>query len=452
MKMSEIIRIKKGLDINLKGKADKIYIRAPRAKSYAVKPTDFHGIRPKLLVQPGDEVNVGTTLFFNKYNPRVKFSSPVSGTVSEIVRGERRMILEVVIEPKEVDKFLEYKVSDPKSMSREKIVEVLLESGMWPLIRQRPYSIIANPEHKPKAIFISGFDSAPLAPDLEFILKDFKDEFQKGLDVISKLTDGKIHLGLNAAFSPCKTYSEAKGVEVHKFKGPHPAGNVGIQIHHIDPINKGDIVWYLAPQDVLSIGNLFTNGKIDNNLYLALTGSEIKKPVYYKLLKGAAVNPILDDNLKKGELRIISGNVLTGTKISKTGFIGFYDNHITVIPEGNYYEFVGWATPGFGKYSVSRTFFSWLTPKKEFTIDTNLKGGKRAFVMTGEYNKVLPMDIYPVQLLKSILVDDIDQMEKLGIYEVAEEDFALCEFVCTSKTNVQEILRKGLDLMRKETE
>jgi Na+-transporting NADH:ubiquinone oxidoreductase subunit A len=405
-----------------------------------------------LLVQPGDEVNVGTSLFFNKYNPRVKFSSPVSGTVREIVRGERRMILELIIEPKDEDTFLEYKLRDLKLMSREEVIEILLESGMWPTIRQRPFSIIANPDHTPKAIFISGFDSAPLAPDLDFIMKDFKDEFQKGIDVLSKLTEGKVHLGLNATYPPCKTYSEAKNIEIHKFKGPHPAGNVGIQIHHIDPINKGDIVWYLAPHDIVSIGNLFINGKIDNNLYLALTGSEVKKPVYYKMIRGSAVSPILEDNLENGELRVISGNVLTGTKISKNGFIGFYDNQITVIPEGNYYEFVGWATPGFGKFSVSRTFFSWLTPKKEYTIDTNLKGGKRAFVMTGEYTKVLPMDIYPVQLLKSILVDDIDQMEKLGIYEVAEEDFALCEFVCTSKTNVQEILRQGLDLMRKETE
>ena len=450
--MSEIIRIKKGLDINLKGKADKIFLRAPRANSYAIKPVDFLGIRPKLLVQPGDEVKVGTGLFFNKYRPEVKFTSPVSGTVREIVRGERRMILEVVIEPKEEDTFIQYKVSDPKTMSRDKIVEVLLESGMWPMLRQRPFSVIANPDHKPKAIFISGFNSAPLAPDFDFIIKDFKNEFQKGIDVLSQLTEGKIHLGLNAAFSPCKTYEEVKGVDIHKFKGPHPAGNVGVQIHHIDPVNKGDIVWYINPLDVVSIGNLFIHGTIDNNLYLALTGSEVKKPVYYKMIRGSEVHPIIDGNLNEGDLRLISGDVLTGRKITKNGYVGFYDNQITVIPEGNYYELIGWATPGFGKFSVSRTFFSWLTPKKEYVIDTNLKGGVRAFVMSGEYTKVLPMDIYPVQLLKAILVEDIDQMEKLGIYEVAEEDFALCEFVCTSKTNVQEILRQGLDLMRKETE
>jgi len=450
--MSEIIRIKKGLNINLKGKADKIYLRPPRAKTYAVKPIDFHGIRPKLLVKSGDSVDVGTPLFFNKYNPDVKFTSPVSGSVKEIVRGERRMILEVVIEPAADDKYLEYKVSDPMKMKKEGVTKVLLESGLWPMIRQRPYSVIANPADTPRDIFISGFDSAPLAPDIDFLMKDLGASFQKGVDVLNELTEGSVHLSVCADYPGCDTFNKAKNIKLHKFSGPHPAGNVGIQIHHITPINKGDIVWYLSPQDVVSIGNLFLNGKIDNELYLALTGSEIKKPVYYKMTKGASIAPLLEGNLNSSNVRVISGNVLTGKKISKNGYIGYYDNHATVIPEGDYFEFVGWALPGFKKFSVSRTFFSWLTPKKEYAIDTNLKGGHRAFVMTGEYEKVFPMNIYPVQLLKSILVEDIDQMEKLGIYEVAEEDMALCEFVCTSKTNVQEILRNGLDLMRKETE
>lgn len=450
--MSKVIRIKKGLDINLKGKADKIYMRAERAKTYAVKPTDFHGVMPKLTVKPGDEVKVGTVLFFDKYNTDVKFTSPVAGKVSTINRGERRRILEVVVEAAKEDEFVKFKVSNPESMDREKIIEVLKESGMWPSIRQRPYDIIADSEKTPKAIFISGFDSAPLAPDIDFILKDFHSEFQKGLDVISKLTDGKVHLSVDADYPACKTYSEAKGVELHQFRGPHPAGNPGVQIHHIDPVNKGEYVWYIQPQEVISIGKLFTDGQVDNSVVVALTGSEIEKPVYFKMTRGAAVDSILKGNVKGGNNRIISGNVLTGDALTKVGHIGFYHHQVTVIPEGDHYELLGWAMPGFNKYSYSRSFFSWLTPNRKFRLDTNLNGGRRAFVMTGEYNRVLPMDIFPVQLLKSILVEDIDKMEQLGIYEVAEEDFALCEFVCTSKTEVQKIIRTGLDLMKKETE
>jgi Na+-transporting NADH:ubiquinone oxidoreductase subunit A len=450
--MSKIIRIKKGLDINLAGRADKIYMRAERARSYAVKPTDFHGIRPKLLVKPGDEVKAGTALFFDKYNPEIKFTSPVSGKVSTINRGERRMILEVVIEPDSTDSYESFKVGDPEKMKKEEIIELLKSSGTWPAIRQRPYAIMADSSKSPKAIFISGFDSSPLAPDLDFIMKDFQNEFQKGLDVIGELTDGKVHLTTNAAYPACKTYSEAKGVEHHKIEGPHPAGNPGIQIHHIDPVMKGEYVWYIGPLDVIRIGKLFMDGKIDNSSIVALTGSEVKKPVYYKMIRGAAVESILSGNVKEGNNRIISGNPLTGETLAKVGHIGYYDHQVTVIPEGDHYEFFGWALPGLNKFSHSRTFFSWLNPNKQYRLDTNYNGGHRAFVMTGEYEKVLPMNILPIQLLKSILVEDIDMMEKLGIYEVAEEDFALCEFVCTSKTEVQQILRTGLDLIKKETE
>ncbi len=451
--MSEIIRIKKGLDINLKGKADKIYQRANRASSYAVKPTDFHGIRPKLMVKVGDEVKVGTALFFDKYNPDVMFTSPVAGKVKTISRGERRKILEVVVEAADKDSFEDFKVKEPVEMERGEIISVLKKSGLWPSIKQRPFAIIANAEKMPKSIFISGFNSAPLAPDMDFIIKDYASEFQKGIDVITKLTEGKVHLSLNADYPACKTYAEATGVEKHYFQGPHPAGNPGIQIHHIDPVLKGQYVWYIGPLDVVRIGQLFLNGKLDNNTVVALVGSEVEKPVYYKMIRGAAVESILSGNLKAdGHNRIISGDVLTGDAITKVGHLGYYHNQVTVIPEGNYHEFIGWALPGFSKYSVSRSFFSWLMPKKEFALDTNLHGGKRAYVFTGEYDKVLPMDLFPVHLIKSILYEDIDEMEKLGIYEVAEEDFALCEFVCTSKTNVQQILRNGLDLMKKETE
>lgn len=450
--MSEIIRIKKGLDIKLKGKAEKIYQLTERAAGYSVKPTDFMGVMPKLVVKVDDKVEVGSTLFFDKYNPRVKFTSPVSGKISSINRGERRRILEVVVEPDAVDSFKDFKVGDLKKLTREDVTELLLESGMWPSIIQRPFAIIANPENSPKAIFISGFDSAPLGPDYDFLLKDSKDDFQKGIDVLSKLTDGKIHLSVDAAYPASETYTMAKNVSLHKFSGPHPAGNPGIQIHHIDPVNKGEVVWHINPAEVVRVGRLFMSGKVDNTATIAVAGSEVKKPAYYKIIRGASVDSVLKDNVSEGNNRIISGNVLSGTRISKAGFLGYYDNIISVIPEGDHFDFIGWASLGFGKYSVSRTFWTWLTPNKEYKIDTNLKGGVRAFVMSGEYEKVFPMDIMPVQLLKSILVEDIDKMEKLGIYELAEEDMALCEFVCTSKIEVQKILRDGLNLMKKETE
>lgn len=450
--MSEMIRIRRGLDIRLQGKADKIYLKAEKPGFYAVKPSDFKGLLPKLIVKPGDPVKAGSPLFYDKNNPEVKICSPVSGIVSAINRGERRVIQEVVIEASGSEEALSFQVSEPSSLSREQVTRLLLDSGLWALIRQRPYSTIPKPGSVPKSIFISGFDSAPLAPDLDFIVKDQAGEFQKGIDALSKLTDGKVHLCIDGSSPAGKTFTGAKGVQLHHFSGPHPSGNVGIQIHHIDPVNKGEKVWFLKPQDVVSIGRFFIDGKPDHTVVIALTGSEVLKPAYYKITRGASVSCLISGTIRDGDPRIISGNVLTGAQLSRHGFIGYYDHQLTVIPEGKHHEFLGWALPGFGKFSVSRAFFSWLSPSKEFRIDTNLKGGHRAFVMTGEYEKVLPMDIHPVHLLKAILVEDIDKMEQLGIYEVSEEDFALCEFVCTSKTDVQEIISKGLELIRKETE
>jgi len=448
--MSKVIKIKKGLNISMLGTAEKIIKKADQAEFYAVKPTDFKGIRPKLVVKVGDKVKAGTPLFYDKFKPEVQFTSPVSGEVVEINRGERRVILEVVVKADPTIEYEEFKVGNPKDLSREEIVKVLQKSGLWPTIRQRPYSVIANPEDKPKAIFISAFDSAPLAPDLDYIVKDYAKEFQMGIDVLSKLTDGTIHLNVNAEYPVSETYTKAKGININKFTGPHPAGNVGVQINKIEPINKGDIIWYTYPQEIIAIGRFFEKGVYDATKIMALTGSEIKNPRYYKLIQGASIKNIVHDNVKEGNLRYISGNVLTGTKISDEGYIGYYDNQITVIPEGDYYEFFGWATPGFKKHSASRALLSWLIPGKKFRLDTNFHGGKRAYVMTGEYDKVFPMDIFPVQLIKSIMIEDIDKMEQLGIYEVDEEDFALCEYVCTSKTEVQSIIRDGLDLMRKE--
>jgi Na+-transporting NADH:ubiquinone oxidoreductase subunit A len=448
--MSKVIKIKKGLNISMLGNAEKIIKKADQAEFYAVKPTDFQGIRPKLVVKVGDKVKAGTPLFYDKFQPEVQFTSPVSGEVTEINRGERRVILEVVVRADATIEYEDFKIADPKNLSRDEIVEVMQKSGLWPTIRQRPYSTIANAQDKPKAIFISAFDSAPLAPDMDYVARDCVECFQNGIDVLSKLTEGTIHLNINADYPASDTYTQAKGVQINSFTGPHPSGNVGVQINKIDPINKGDIVWYTYPQEVIAIGRLFEKGIYDATKIIALTGSEIKNPKYYKIVNGASIKNLVKDNVNEGELRYISGNVLTGSRITDYGYVGYYDNQITVIPEGNYYELFGWAKPGFKKHSASRAVFSWLIPGRKYKLDTNYHGGNRAYVMTGEYEKVFPMDIYPVQLIKSILIEDIDKMEQLGIYEVDEEDFALCEYVCTSKTEVQSIIRTGLDLMRKE--
>lgn len=449
--MGRKIRITKGLNIKLSGEAAREIIDISIPDTVVVKPTDFIGVVPGLLVQQGEEVKAGTPLFYDKKNEKIKFCSPVSGEIAEIVRGDKRKILEIKIL---ADKEIEYSSFDKISVAntnRDVIIERLLNSGVWPLIRQRPFGIIPDPDIKPKSIFISAFDSNPLAPDIDFIMQGNEVEFQAGVDTVSMLTDGKVHINVRAD-EPSTFFASLKNAEINYISGPHPSGNVGVQIHHIDPVNKGEVVWCIQPQDVVIIGRLLNHGKFDTTKVVALTGSGVFKPRYYKTVIGASVKNIIGDAvLKDGEQRIISGNVLTGTQISADGYLGFYDNQITVIEEGNKPEFLGWIKPGFKKYSMSRAFFSWLTPNKIHTLDTNLHGEERPFVVSGQYEKVLPMDIYPVHLLKSILVEDIELMEKLGIYEVVEEDFALCEFICTSKIESQSIIRRGLDLVRKES-
>lgn len=449
--MSKVIKLKKGLDIPLKGEAEKVLVKPDMPEMFAVKPVDFHGVRPKMLVSADDQVKAGTPLFFDKYNPDVLFTSPVSGKVVDVNRGERRKILEVVIKKGDRMEYEKFEKSDPLSLSREEIVSRLLKSGLWPFLRQRPYGIIPKPEERPRSIFISGFDTAPLAPDYDFIMQDTHKEFQSGINALKKLTEGKIHLNLNSDYTPSDVYTNAEGVQVNYFSGPHPAGNPGVQIHHLDPIHKNGKVWHIGPQDLLVIGRLFLNGVVDFSRTVALTGSEIINPRYYRTIMGASLNTMVKDNVKEGNLRYISGNVLTGKRVPSEGFTGFYDSQITVIPEGDFHRFMGWAEPGLDRFSASRTFFSWLMPSRKYVHDTNYNGGKRAFVITGQYEKVLPMDIIPQQLIKAIIVEDIDKMENLGIYEVIEEDLALCEYVCTSKTEVQSILRKGIELMIRET-
>ncbi|HTF31316.1 MAG TPA: Na(+)-translocating NADH-quinone reductase subunit A [Flavitalea sp.] len=449
--MSKYIKIKKGLNIKLMGEADKIISNLSLPETFAIKPSNFIGVIPSLLVKQGDEVQAGTPLFSDKNNEAIKFCSPVSGEVIDIIRGEKRKILEVTILADKEITYAAFNTANPADLSREDIIQALLDSGSWPLIRQRPFGIIANPGQPPKSIFISAFDSNPMAPDYNFMMQDNDPAFQTGLEALKKLTNGKIHLNINADTTPASIFTNSKGVEINKISGPHPAGNVGVQIHHIDPVNKGESVWCINPQDVLIIGRLFSQGKFDASRTIALTGSQVKNPKYYKTVIGSSVKTMITDaGLKKGVSRIISGNVLTGKQIITEGFLDFYDSQITVIPEGNEPEFVGWLKPGFDKLSMSRTFFSWITPQKKHDLTTNMHGEERPFVVTGEYEKVFPMDIYPVHLLKSILTEDLEMMENLGIYEVVEEDFALCEFVCTSKIESQDIIRKGLDLVRKE--
>ena len=450
--MSKIIKLRKGLDVKLRGEAEKQTVQLPLASEYAVSPLDFAGVTPKLLVKAGDTVKAGTPLFFNKYDERVLFTSPVSGTVSAVNRGEKRLVLNVTIAADAEQTYEEFNVPDPVKAGREEIVALLLKSGLWPMIIQRPYGIIANPSDTPKAIFVSAFDSAPLAPDYDYVLASEKKNLQTGLEVLGRLTDGKVHLSVrNGAVVP-----EYKGVETHIFEGKHPVGNVGVQINRIDPINKGERVWTVNIQSVAIIGRLFNEGKVDMSKTIAVAGSEIEQPKYFRIVNGAPVASILKDNVKPQaegcSVRVISGNVLSGVKSAADGFINFYADMLSVIPEGNHHELLGWIMPRFGKFSVSKTYFSWLCPKKSYALDTNLNGGERPFVVTGLYEQYLPMDIYPTYLLKAILAEDIDKMENLGIYEVIEEDLALCEFVDPSKIDMQAILRKGINLMIKEGE
>ena len=446
--MSNTFSIRKGLDIKLLGEAEKTIKEIP-TKVCAIKPPDFHGVFPKLLVKEGDEVKAGTPLFYNKYKENILFTSPVSGKVREIRRGAKRVLLEVSVDAAPDQEFVDFGAADPNSLDKAAIIEKMLKSGVWPFVRQRPYSIIANPDDDPKAIMIPAFDSAPLAPDFDLIVEGQEADFQAGVDALKKLTGGKVYLNISDKQSS-QVFNNAKGVEINTFSGPHPAGNVSTQISRISPLNRGEVVWYLRPQEVLSIGRLFTQGKLDPSRVIALTGSEIEKPVYYKTILGASISGMTDGNVKEGKLRYISGNALTGTKIEKTGFVGFYDSQLTVIPEGDHSEFLGWAMPRINKFSFYYTFLSWMMPRKKYRLDTNYNGGERAFILTGKFEQVFPLDIYPMQLVKSIMIEDIDQMENLGIYEVDEEDFALCEFISTSKINLQKTVREGIDLMIKE--
>lgn len=452
--MSKFIKLKKGFDINLAGKAEKKIVEVEQPETFAYKPSSFHGIlRPKLKVKEGDTVKAGTPILFDKKNDKVQHVAPVSGEVVEIRRGEKRKLLEIVIladKTIEYETFDKYTVSDINGLSRENIVNQMLGGGVWPNLVQRPYGVIADPSETPKSIFISAFDSHPLAPEYDLIFKGQDQYFQAGIDILKKLTPGTVHVNVNADAEVSPMFAHAKNIELNKFSGPHPAGNVGVQIHHLDPINKGDIVWTINPFGVIQIGKLFLEGKYDASRIIAVAGSEVKKPQYYKTYTGASIKRFIEGNLNNDHVRFVSGNALTGHKIAEDGHLGFFDSLLTVLPEGDKYELFGWIKPTTQKLSFQRAFglFSFMFPNKEYALDTNVKGEPRAFVQTGIFEKVTPMDVLPTYLLKAILAEDYDDMEALGIYEVIEEDLALCEFIDVSKHDIQDIVREGLDLMR----
>ena len=454
--MARIIKIKKGLDIKLKGRPQAIKKQTVYSQDYTLFPDDFQGFIPKVAVKQGDKVQVGTPVLFDKNRPEIKIVSPVSGEILAVNRGEKRKLLNIVIRSDEKDTGENFGKKEIKSLSPETIKSILAEAGIMVFIRQRPYDIIADPKDTPRDIFIPGFYSTPLAPDLDFILENQEEDFQTGLDALAAVTSGKVYLGIRAA-TRNNCLKNARNVETIIFEGPHPAGNAGVQANHIQPLSKGDVVWTVNPAHVLFIGRLFNKGNIDFSRWVALAGSEIKpeERAYYSMLPGTGIEEwIKNRTITCEHLRYISGNVLTGTSIPCDGSLHAYDNQLTVIPEGDQtHEFFGWISPGFDKFSVNRSFPSFLFKlfsKKEYTIDARIKGGRRAMIMSNEWDKVFPMDILPEYLIRAILTSDVEKMENLGIYEVAPEDFALCEFVDTSKMELQAIVRKGLDWLYAE--
>ena len=446
--MSNNIHLKKGLNLPISGEAAQTTKKVIVPDVVALKPTDFRGLVPKLLVKEGDKVLAGTPIMADKMAQNVLFTSPVSGTVAQVVRGEKRKLLEVRIQADAKQEYLDFGSKNVAELTAEQVKESLLTAGLWPAIMQRPYGIIPNPESKPKAIFVSGFSTAPLAADVEFTLAEDFENIQTAVNALGKLTEGGVHVSLNCKNS---VFSKLENATLHYFKGKHPAGNVGIQIHHISPVRKGETVWTVSMHMLAAIGKLFNKGVYDVRRKIAVTGPMAIEPAYVIGYPGTAIMDLKDFFDPSIDLRYISGDVLSGTSVGRSGYLGFHDNQLTILEEGDKYELLGWAKPlRPSLFSASRTYFSWLTPKKTYDMDTNLHGGPRAFVVNDVYGKVLPMNLFPVYLLKACLAEDIDKMEKHGIYEVLEEDFALCEYVDPSKIEIQQIISDGIALMLKE--
>ena len=445
--MANVIKLRKGLDIHLQGKAEEKKIQLKSNGKYALVPDDFEGVTPKVVVREGDKVKAGDALFVNKQYPEVKFASPVSGTVREVVRGERRKVLCVKVEADKEQSWVDFGKKDVATMDGKAVVDALLEAGIFGYINQLPYAVSTNPTVMPKAIFVSALRDKPLAADFEFEVSGQEQDFQTGLSALSKIA--KTYLGVGVG----SKLEGMKDVEVTVFEGKCPAGNVGVQVNNIDPVNKGEVVWTIGdPTVVLFIGRLFNTGKVKLTRTVALCGSEVNSPAYADMLVGEELSTLLSNSYDaQKSVRIINGNVLTGKPTTKDGFLGAHTSEITVIPEGNDAdEMLGWILPRFKQFSVNRSYFSWLCGKKDYALDARVKGGERHMIMSGEYDKVLPMDIYGEYLIKAIISGDIDRQEALGIYEVSPEDFALAEFVDSSKLELQRIVREGLNILRKE--
>lgn len=446
--MANVIKIKKGLDINLKGKASEVLLNGGKSETYAIVPDFYSGVLPKVVAKVGDKVKAGSVLMIDKNRPEIKFVSPVSGEVTAVNRGAKRKVLSIVVTPDAQIEYEEFGKKNVASLKGDEVKEAMLNAGMWPFVMQRPYDIVATPGETPRDIFVSAFYSAPLAPDFNYLVKGQEADFQTGLDALAKLTSGKVYVGIRKG----SAVQQVKGVELVEVEGPHPAANASVLINHTKPINKGETVWTVDPANVIIIGRLFNKGIADFSRKVVITGSETTEQGYVQAISGCTIKSLLGGRVATdAHIRIISGNVLTGTKVTMEDYLGAYDNQITVIPEGDEtHEFLGFAMPRTDQYSMSHSYFSWLMGKKEYVLDARIKGGKRAMIMSNEYDKVFPLDIYPEYLLKAIIAFDIDKMENLGIYEVAPEDFALCEFVDTSKIELQKIVRDGLTLLYKE--
>ena len=438
--MSNNLALKKGLDIPILGAAVPEVIKTVSPDVVAVKPTDFKGLVPRLLVKEGDAVKAGSPVMADKQRPEILFTSPVSGTVQQIVRGEKRKLLAVLVKADAEQDYVDFGFKVPASAAETK--DLLLKSGLWGSLVQRPYGVMAHPEDTPKAIFVSSFSTAPLAADSAFVLGDALKDIQAGIDALAKVAP--VHIGV-AKGSPFAGVSNAA---VHSVSGPHPAGNVGVQISHVAPIQKGEIVWTVSLLHLAAIGHVINSGKLDLSRKVAVTGPAAPKTGYAVALPGTPVKSLTEVGK---DIRVIGGDVLTGECIGEDGFIGFFDNQITLLREGYEREWFGWAKPFRPKvHSTSWSYFSWLTPSKKYDMDTNLHGGPRAFVETKCFEDVTPIDIFPIYLIKACLAGDIEKMEQFGIYEVLPEDLALCDYVDPSKNEIQAIIGKGIDLMIKE--
>jgi len=448
--MAKTIKIKKGYNIQLVGEANLNTTDATASETYALKPTDFPNLTPKLLLREGAEVKAGDAVFCDKDRPDILFCSPISGEITEVKRGDKRKILEIIILADKEVKYKDFGKVNAATMNRDAVKKHLIDGGVWPLLVERPFGVVADPAYAPVNIFITGINSAPLAADVNYIAAGQEKQLQAGIDALAKLTDGKVYLSLDADKSPTDDLKNLKGVDINYFSGDHPKGNPGVQMHHLAPLNKGERAYTVNISDLIIIGRLFTEGRLNMLRTVALAGAAMKKPQYTNIIVGANLKNLSAQILAEGNNRLISGNVLTGKKVNADGYLGFFSTEITAIPENGDPDFLGWILPGFDRFSLSRTFWSWLKPSKKYNLDTHMHGEERAFVMTGIYERVFPFDIYPVQLIKSIMTKDIEKMEQLGIYEVIDEDFALCEVVCPSKIEVQTIVREGLDYMRQE--